>query len=50
MAELPIEPQWKMTPWMMTTCYNVPGELEDEDNSRDIDIQESNGSHDIATP
>ena len=39
-AVLPIEPQWMLTLEMIMTCYNISGELDDEDDPRAFDIPE----------
>ena len=47
LAELPMEPQWTMTPEILMTCFNVLGESDDGDDPRIVDITESKGSRDI---
>ena len=39
-----------MTSQMMMTCYNMLGEVDNEDDPRTFDIQESEGSQDIIAP
>ena len=34
----------------MTTCYNLSGEPEDDDELQNVNIPESEGSHDVAAP
>ena len=39
--------KWTLTPHMAKECYNVFGELDDEDDLRAVYIPDLEGSHDI---
>ena len=50
LIELPVGSQWTLAPQMMTKCYKVSGELDDEDDPRVFYVPKSEGSRDIEAP
>ena len=46
----PVDPYVQCHMQSMMTCYNLSGEPEDDDDMWNVNIPESEGSHDIAAP
>ena len=47
-AAYPVDPHVHCSIQSMMTCYNLFGEPEDDDELRNVNIPESEGSHDVA--
>ena len=46
----PVDPHAHCSMQSMMTCYNLSGEPEDDDELQNVNIRESEGSHDILAP
>ena len=46
----PVDPHAQFHMQSLMTCYNISGELEDDGDMRNVNIQESEGSRNVAAP